>query len=155
MEIREVYNVDINATGQAEYKKHLANCIIKLSDGRLFLQKRPDNWWTYPGVINLFGGHVEDGESIKDAVIREVAEETGGSIEPDELVYLSSLLEEDTGFTELVHIFFWHDKRNTVTGCYEAEGIYFENAEEAISHPKTMDYSVHALRRAKTKGLIL
>ena len=54
--------------------------IIFSADGVL-LQRRDDNrMWGLPG------GGVEPGESIRDAVIREVLEETGLDVEPRRLI---------------------------------------------------------------------
>lgn len=55
-------------------------CMIEAPDGRVLVQHRlpkPDNAWaglTFPG------GHVEAGESVTAATIREVKEETGLSV---------------------------------------------------------------------------
>lgn len=48
-------------------------CMIEDGAGRVVVQERHGNW---PGMA-FPGGHVEDGESLTDAVIREVREETG------------------------------------------------------------------------------
>ena len=53
--------------------------------GRLLLQQRSDG-----GQWGLPGGSVEIGESLRDAIIREVNEETGLTVTPGRLVGLYS-----------------------------------------------------------------
>ena len=53
--------------------------------GRLLLQQRSDG-----GQWGLPGGSVEIGESLRDAVIREVSEETGLTVVPGRLIGLYS-----------------------------------------------------------------
>ena len=53
-------------------------CMIYDDDGNVLVQDRRDSDW---GGITFPGGHVEKGESFTDAVIREVYEETGLTIE--------------------------------------------------------------------------
>ena len=62
-----------------------ANAIIFDDDDRVLLEKRSDN-----GYWGLPGGHVEIGESAQDAVIREVLEETGLTVEVTRLVGIYS-----------------------------------------------------------------
>ena len=56
-------------------------CMVE-RDGMVLMQERNDEDW--PGVV-FPGGHVEEGESFTEAVIREVREETGLTIEQPEL----------------------------------------------------------------------
>jgi len=55
--------------------------IIRDGVGRILLQQRSDNgWWGLPG------GSVEINESVQDAIVREVREETGLAVEVVRLV---------------------------------------------------------------------
>ena len=98
------------------YKIHYADCLIKTHDDKILIQKRPDNWHSNAGGYNLFGGHVESGETIIKGVIREIKEETGANIKPEELLFIGCVSEDFTNHTELVHIFFWHDRHSRITG---------------------------------------
>ena len=53
-------------------------CMIRDGAGRVLVQDRTDCTW--PGVT-FPGGHVEPGEAFFDAVVREVREETGLTVE--------------------------------------------------------------------------
>lgn len=136
------------------YAVHLADCVVLTHDNKLLLQRRPDNWRTYPGRVNIFGGHIEEGETIVEGLKRELHEELGVSIDDNDLLFIGALTEEETDYTEAVHIYFWHDKTGSITGCYEAEPIYFANVEEALSHTKIMDYTVWAIKECQKKNLI-
>lgn len=45
--------------------------------GRIYLQRRTLSRALFPGSWDLVGGHAEDGEGVREALAREVAEETG------------------------------------------------------------------------------
>src|SRR3546814_13246923 len=70
--------------------KDAAVALLTLPDGRYILQRRdakpsiffPDHW-------GLFGGALEDGEMPEQALVRELDEELGFSIEPERLSYFS------------------------------------------------------------------
>jgi len=64
-----------------------ASCAILLSScGQLILQQRDDvPGIVYPGLISLFGGHREPGESPHLCVQRELAEEIGVQLPLDAL----------------------------------------------------------------------
>ena len=55
--------------------------IVQDATGKLLLQRRSDN-----GLWGLPGGSVEIGESVRDAITREVREETGLTVEVVRLV---------------------------------------------------------------------
>lgn len=75
-------------------------CMILSQDGRVLVQDRRDQSW--PG-LTFPGGHVDDGESITDSVIREVREETGLEISQVRLCGVKDW--EENGFRYLVFLY--------------------------------------------------
>jgi ADP-ribose pyrophosphatase YjhB (NUDIX family) len=71
---------ETDATTATQIRPGVA-AIIRDADGRLLLQRRSDN-----GLWGLPGGSVEIGESVRDAILREVREETGLAVEVVRLV---------------------------------------------------------------------
>jgi ADP-ribose pyrophosphatase YjhB (NUDIX family) len=69
-----------DATKAREIRPGVA-AIIQNGDGRILLQQRSDN-----SLWGLPGGSVEIGESVRDAIVREVREETGLTVEVVRLV---------------------------------------------------------------------
>lgn len=136
------------------FKKHFADAVILTWDGKILLQKRPANWATNPGGMNLFGGHVENNEKPVEAAIREIHEETGGVLSADDLTFLGTLTEAWTNHTEAVHVYFWHDKGKTITGCYEAEAVAFDSFSEAVNQAGLMAYAKWALEECRRRKFI-
>ncbi|MEU7380034.1 NUDIX domain-containing protein [Streptomyces sp. NPDC042207] len=54
-----------------------AGAVILNHDGRAFAQRRGPDRRLFPDCWDIVGGHVEPGESLLDALAREVEEETG------------------------------------------------------------------------------
>ena len=67
-------------------------CMVYDGEGNILVQDRLNPEW--PGVT-FPGGHVEPGESFTRAVIREVREETGLTIEAPRLCGLKQFPEDD------------------------------------------------------------
>lgn len=55
----------------------------------LLLGRRASHLRSYPGCWDIIGGHVEDGETLEQALVREVAEEIG--VTPVDFAKLTSL----------------------------------------------------------------
>lgn len=51
--------------------------LLQSSDGRVLLTRRPEHMRTFPNVWVPPGGHVESGETLYQAALRELSEETG------------------------------------------------------------------------------
>jgi 8-oxo-dGTP diphosphatase len=52
---------------------------------------------------------------------------------------LVALTEAMSGHTELIYVYFWHDARGTITGCYEGTARFFEHIESILAYPKITD----------------
>lgn len=73
--------IQLEADWQAALGVRSSVSAVILADDRLLLQQRSDG-----GQWGLPGGSVEVGESVTEAVVREVREETGLEVEPTRLV---------------------------------------------------------------------
>ncbi|GAB5387653.1 MAG: hypothetical protein Alpg2KO_06210 [Alphaproteobacteria bacterium] len=134
---------------------HLADCIVLTGSGRLLLQQRDPDWGASAGRLTLFGGHVEAGEPPLQGLCRELDEELGAQVEPQDVQFIGAVTEAFTGHTELVHIHLWQDHANTITGCYECQPRQYDSVEEALLHPMIMDYARWALLTARQQGFLV
>lgn len=138
----------------ASFRRHFADCVIVTAAGKLLLQKHLGDCPKLPNAIHPFGGHVEARETPVEAMIREVAEETGGTVNEEMAIYLGAVTEEDTGYQDLVHVWYWHDRENTVTECYEREAVEFDSAADALGSPDLMAYARWALQVCVDRGFL-
>lgn len=69
--------------------------------GRMLLGLRARDKRIAPGLWDIVGGRVEPGETVEEALIREVVEELG--VRPTRFRLLTSLVEESAGATLCVH----------------------------------------------------
>jgi 8-oxo-dGTP pyrophosphatase MutT (NUDIX family) len=58
----------------------VAAALIVDDDGRIFFQRRSAHRKLFPNTWDVVGGHVEAGETIEEALRREVQEETGWQV---------------------------------------------------------------------------
>ncbi|MFD3328242.1 NUDIX hydrolase [Streptomyces sp. NPDC058701] len=68
-------SVEVPVPGDGEL--WAVGAVILDGRGRAFAQRRGPDRRLFPGCWDIAGGHVEPGESLLDALVREVAEETG------------------------------------------------------------------------------
>jgi 8-oxo-dGTP diphosphatase len=57
-----------------------AGALVVDDDGRIFFQRRSAQRRLFPNCWDIVGGHVENGETIEEALHREMQEETGWQI---------------------------------------------------------------------------
>lgn len=68
---------------EADGRRPVVGALIVDRQGRVFIQRRGPDREFLPNGWDLVGGHVEAGESLLDALRREVAEETGWTVVGD------------------------------------------------------------------------
>ena len=69
--------------------QRVTNCMLVHNNKLLLLQKPSRGWWVAPG------GKMESGESMKEAVVREIFEETGLRIQDPRLRGVFSIVIKD------------------------------------------------------------
>lgn len=69
----------LQRAAEADGRLSVVGALILDNAGRVFVHRRGPDRQLLPGCWDIVGGHVESGESLLDALAREVEEETGWS----------------------------------------------------------------------------
>ena len=153
--IKSIQYIDLAQADEKNYKQCYVGCIVLTQDNKIMLQQRGTNWNHFPGYLSEFGGRIESDESPMQALIRELNEELGAQVSPADVISLGAVTEEATKHTELIYVYFWHDKHGTITGCYEGEAKYFDDIKTVFQHPKKMDTVSWLLNQCKKQKLLI
>ncbi|MFB7958445.1 NUDIX hydrolase [Streptomyces sp. NPDC056045] len=68
---------DVEIPVPADGEVWVVGAVVLDRNGKVFAQKRSPDRRLFPNCWDIVGGHVEPGESLLDALAREVEEETG------------------------------------------------------------------------------
>lgn len=81
--------------------------------GRVLLLRRAGTGF-FDGLYSLPGGHVEPGESVRDAAVREMVEETGISLSAQALAYVGVVhrLSDSNRIDFFLHATVWTGEPN-------------------------------------------
>ncbi|MCG2829031.1 NUDIX domain-containing protein [Methanothermobacter sp. K4] len=93
---------------------------IEDDNGRVLIIKRSENSKTNPSTWELPGGKIGTGESIEEALKREVREETGLEITPSEVM---GVVEQKFPIINAVHIIIRCRASGNVKLSHEHEGF--------------------------------
>ncbi len=146
----DLANTDINI-----FKRKFATALVLTKDHEILLQMRAEDCKSFPGCLSTFGGGIEDGETPEQALIRELREELGAQINTPDIISLGAVTEAITNHTEILYVYYWHDRSGTITGCYEGSPALFNNTTSIINHPKVMDYVIWSLDKCKSLDLLI
>lgn len=103
------------------------------ADGRLYLQRRPEWKDIQPGKWDTaVGGHVDYGEEVTDALVRETREELGLEIEAGDARLLRRYVFESDRERELVNAYMLVSDRAPAP-TNELDGGRFWSREEILS----------------------
>ncbi len=83
-----------------------SDCVsgIIISEGRVLVEKRRKDDAADPGLAAIPGGHVETGESVEDAIVREMREELGIAVKKTRFIGEESWVASD-GERQRIHYF--------------------------------------------------
>lgn len=108
-------------------------CMIRDGEKVLVIDRKKKDW---PG-ITFPGGHVEKEEAFVDAVIREVYEETGLTIENPSLCGVKQF-QEDAETRYVVFFYMAHRFSGTLNSSDEGE-VFWINRKDLTNYPLAPD----------------
>lgn len=121
-------------------ERHTARMIVAgfiEKDGKILtILERPSTLAAdAPPVMNHPAGHVEENETLTDAVIREVLEESGYHVRPVELVGIHQVIRKDENRTAICFLFACEllDEKQTAIEAPEIVETHWLTKEEILS----------------------
>ena len=93
------------------FKCPIAVFLLLKKENKIYLQLRKN--CSFAGMYGSIGGHVDGGETIVNAIIREAKEEVGIDISKNALV-LKTICHSNVGGKEYIQFFFVCDKWNCI-----------------------------------------
>ena len=115
-----------------EIKKVAASnkCIVFHND-KILLLRRSETHPTRPGEWDLPGGLLDDGETPKEAVVREIKEETGLDVETP--IVFDVTFKKSDSIGDLLLLLFWVDaKDDKVTLSWEHSEYKWVSLDKAM-----------------------
>lgn len=103
-------------------------CFIEDDQGRFVMQIRSPERYAWSGAA-LPGGHIEAGESLHEALVREIYEETGLTIQNPKLVGIKHFHTRGDGIRYLVFLYRTSEFTGEIRSSEEGE-IVWVNRED-------------------------
>ena len=100
---------------------------ILFQNDRILVEKRELTKKTDPGKVAIPGGHVENGETIEAACIREMMEEL--NVKPNNLEFLTKELHNNGYYFENIHYFVCTSWEGEIKSL-EAEQVYWVDVND-------------------------
>lgn len=120
------------------------------ADNRVLLcHRRPDRRW-YPDVWDLPGGHVDEGEDPRRALVREIREELGIRVDAPTHAPDAVIRDEDAGFELSIWIVDAWDGEIVNAAPAEHDNVRWFTADDiadlSLAHPRYPGLLQHSLR---------
>ncbi len=126
--------------------------ILLIKDGKVLLQKAPENKKIFPGFYNGIGGHIERGEDVLSGAIRELKEEAG--ILCDDLSLMGTIMidvEDEQGI--LLFVFSGQKIRGDISDSEEGSLHWIEiGALDSINVVEDIPELVSRVIQARDTG---
>lgn len=121
--------------------RNVSIILLTLPDGRIVFQRRGKDAPRAPGLLGLFGGHVEEGESYDEAMKRELAEETSLRLEELQWGFVQDYSLAPSGQSAATFHLYWAEVPNADFEFdeSEAQGIEVYSRSEAIARTDVAD----------------
>lgn len=128
-----------------------AVAVVVTHEGRIMLQERDDM-----PVVGRWGGGREAGENGLQNIIRELKEELGADVPPNELEFIAEMdvLLLKSGKRCIDDTYIWRDVNNRITGCYEGRPAYFNSIADVMACEKLSPNARKTLELIVEKGLL-
>jgi 8-oxo-dGTP pyrophosphatase MutT (NUDIX family) len=121
--------------------------ILRRSDGLILLMRRANTGYG-DGQLHLPSGHLEAGESVIDAVLREAQEEVGVTVDPAELRFVHVMHRAaETGYDRVGYFFIADTWRGTPRNAEPEKCSELVWADPAELPDDTIAYPAAGIRR--------
>lgn len=113
--------------------KYIAKALL-FNGGKVLLMRRSSTAPYRPGEWDLPGGKVEDGEMYSEGCVREIKEEAGVTILPEnlELLFTTTEFYEDKNLSVIRFVYIGKTENDKVTLSREHDAFKWVSLEQAI-----------------------
>lgn len=111
---------------------HISAILLTLPDGKIVFQRRGKDASVSPGLLGFFGGHVEEGETYDEAMIRELGEETSLDINALSWGFVQDFSPVIKTVKNVKIHLYWAEIPNADFEVYEGDGAEVYTKAEAL-----------------------
>ena len=136
-------------------EKIIAKAALINPNGEILVLRRSLTDPHSPGRVDFPGGGIEPGESPLDAVVREISEESGLTVEPTALhhVYEKTFEPDEDGQIVRRHLFVGRVASGDVTLSVEHDEAWWALPDKALEDFANSSWS-EALKKAHEEGFL-
>ena len=148
------HKTELKDIKEDKYKDRGVGCLVLSHDQKIVVQLRDAYAPTSPNCIDTFGGGIKPNENPQQALVRELNEELGAIVKLSDVVKLGAIIETNANHQSLVYMYFWYDRYDTITGCYEGKAKYINDSTYLDTQPKVADCLAWVIEECKKRRLI-